>query len=60
MPDDNIAEFCRKANVKLADLSDAEKGLLNDLDPPELNALIKIHKKGLGLQPIARVGSSGF
>ncbi|MDX6549026.1 MAG: hypothetical protein QOG33_2576 [Gaiellales bacterium] len=60
MAGNNVDEFCKRANVDPDDLSDAEKGLLIALDPSELNALIHIHKTGISLKPIARVGSSGF
>ena len=56
----NIDEYCRKAHIDPAELSDAEKRLLTDLSQEELDALVDISKKGARTKPIARVGSSGF
>ena len=55
-----VVQFCKKTGVNPAHLSDAEINLLETLTPAELNALANIHTKGLAMQPIARVGSSGF
>jgi hypothetical protein len=59
-PPNPVDQFCQKTGVNRSDLSDAEIALLSSLSPDELNALAHIHTKGLALQPVARVGSSGF
>lgn len=59
-PPDPVNQFCQRTGVKRSHLSNAEIKLLKSLKPTELNALANIHKKGLELRPIARVGSSGF
>ena len=56
----NIDDYCRKAHIDPADLSDAEKRLLGDLTQEELDALVQISKKGARIKPVAWVGSSGF
>jgi len=60
MAPSKVDQFCKKTGVDPTHLSDAEINLLNTLSPAELNALANIHTRGLAMQPIARVGSSGF